>query len=196
MDGFVKYLLIINAVSFLLSVIGILVSRKREDDEEIMSGLRGLLALLGAPCGNILAFLMLDRKMKKSNMTVNVLSFTSLIIYGVIVAAIYGPFQLSKEVFWANILGVDKYFLIYVAAITLVTFILFGADKYKAIKGKGRIPILTLFFFSAIGGTVGGIAAMYLFRHKTKKVYFTLGMPMILLAQIAVLVFLFASGVI
>ena len=195
MDNFIKYLLIVNGISFLLSFIGILASRKREDDE-IMSGLRGLLAMIGAPCGNILAFLILDRRSRKANMTVNVLSFTSLIIYGVIAAVVYGPFQLSKENFWDNILNVNRYFLIYLAAVTLLTFILFGIDKYKAIKGKGRISILTLFFFSAIGGTVGGIVGMYLFRHKTKKVYFTLGMPMILLAQIAVLVFLFASGII
>lgn len=58
-------------------------------------------------------------------------------------------------------------------------------DKRKAIKKKWRIPEATLLFWAAIGGSVGSLAGMYVFRHKTKHPKFTLGVPAILIAQIA-----------
>ena len=58
-------------------------------------------------------------------------------------------------------------------------------DKRKAVKKKWRIPEATLLFWAAIGGSVGALAGMYVFRHKTKHPKFTLGVPAILIAQIA-----------
>lgn len=79
------------------------------------------------------------------------------------------------------------YFLwMYLAVITLVTFIVFGVDKLKAKKGKWRISEATLLLLCALGGSVGGLAGMYVFHHKTRHRKFTLGVPLILLAQVAV----------
>ena len=58
------------------------------------------------------------------------------------------------------------------------------------------IRILTLIGLAFAGGTIGGLAAMYLFRHKTTKPYFTFGLPMILLAQVVLLVYLKSTGII
>lgn len=58
-------------------------------------------------------------------------------------------------------------------------------DKRKAVKKKWRIPEATLLFWAAIGGSVGALTGMYVFRHKTKHPKFTLGVPAILIAQIA-----------
>jgi uncharacterized membrane protein YsdA (DUF1294 family) len=58
------------------------------------------------------------------------------------------------------------------AAISLVTFCLYGADKSKAKRGAWRIPEKTLLLCSFLGGAVGGSLAMSLFRHKTKHWYF------------------------
>ena len=73
-----------------------------------------------------------------------------------------------------------KILLLYLGVINLVTFILFGIDKYAAIKGN-------LLGFSFAGGAIGGIIAMYLFHHKTQKNYFAVGLPMMIVTQIVVL---------
>jgi uncharacterized membrane protein YsdA (DUF1294 family) len=72
------------------------------------------------------------------------------------------------------------YFLI----VNCLTFVIAGYDKYLAIKNKRRIPENTLFFFEAIGGTIGLLLAMLLFRHKTSKTSFIIKFFLILLIQL------------
>ena len=79
-------------------------------------------------------------------------------------------------------------FLIYLIAINIVTFLVFGIDKWKAKKGKWRIREASLMGMVAIGGSPGGLVAMYLFRHKTKKSLFAVGVPLILLVQLLVVI--------
>lgn len=80
----------------------------------------------------------------------------------------------------------------YVVLVNLIGFAIMGIDKRKAVKGTFRIPEATLFIIALIGGSIGSIFGMYTFRHKTRKWYFVYGMPAILIAQIALLFFLFA----
>ena len=58
------------------------------------------------------------------------------------------------------------------AALSLLAFILYGADKHKARRGLWRIPEKTLLLTSFLGGALGGLAAMQIFRHKTRHWYF------------------------
>ena len=74
---------------------------------------------------------------------------------------------------------------IYLAIITLSTFIVFGIDKYKARNGKRRISEKTLITLCTIGGSIGGLTGIYVFRHKTLHKKFTIGVPVIILLQIA-----------
>ena len=67
---------------------------------------------------------------------------------------------------------------------SLLTFILFGADKHKARAHKWRIPEKTLLGLSLLGGFAGGFLGMEFFRHKTKHWYFKYGIPFILIVQI------------
>ena len=83
-----------------------------------------------------------------------------------------------------------KILFIWLVAINLITFAAFGIDKRKAVKGKFRISEVTLFVLSLAGGSLGGLAAMYAFRHKTKKWYFKFGIPLILVLQLAVICFI------
>jgi uncharacterized membrane protein YsdA (DUF1294 family) len=85
--------------------------------------------------------------------------------------------------------------LAYLAVMTIVGLIVMKADKTKAEKNKWRIKEATLFLISAIGGSLGTWAGMYLFRHKTKHWYFVVGMPLILILHIALLVFFFSKGI-
>ena len=84
--------------------------------------------------------------------------------------------------------------LIWVLAWTLIAFVLMGADKWKARHDNWRVPEKTLFLAAILGGSVGALAGMYLFRHKTKHLSFTIGMPVILALQIALVLALRFRG--
>ena len=83
-----------------------------------------------------------------------------------------------------------KYFLLYLILINAIAFVLMLVDKIKARKNRWRIPERTLIGSAALGGSVGALLGMYTFRHKTKHLKFTLGVPAILIAQITLAVFL------
>ncbi len=84
------------------------------------------------------------------------------------------------------------YWLIsYVVIINIIAFAAMGIDKRKAKKRAWRIPEATLFILAGVGGSIGAIAGIYTFRHKTKHRSFTWGMPAILIAQIILIALLF-----
>lgn len=81
----------------------------------------------------------------------------------------------------------------YFIAVNLLGFALMGIDKHKAKKRAFRIPEAALFIIALIGGSIGSIAGMYTFRHKTRHWYFVYGMPLILVLQ-AVIAFLIINA--
>lgn len=82
-----------------------------------------------------------------------------------------------------------KWFMYYLLIVNLVTWILYGVDKRKAIKGAWRIPEKTLILSAVIGGSVGALAGMMMFRHKIRKVKFIVGVPVIFVIQCIALAF-------
>ena len=74
--------------------------------------------------------------------------------------------------------------LVYLFLINATGFLLMLMDKIKAKKNLWRIPEATLMGVAAIGGSIGTIAGMNLFRHKTKHAKFYIGLPVILVLQI------------
>lgn len=78
-----------------------------------------------------------------------------------------------------------KYFLIYLLIVNALSFLLMLIDKQKARKKKWRVPEATLMGFAAIGGSIGALMGMYTFRHKTLHKKFTIGIPLILVLQVA-----------
>ena len=79
---------------------------------------------------------------------------------------------------------------IYLAIINAISFILMLVDQYKARKNLWRIPEATLMGFAAAGGSIGALAGMYLVRHKTKHLKFTVGIPILLFAHILIAIWL------
>lgn len=75
-------------------------------------------------------------------------------------------------------------FIIYIILINLAAFIMFGADKARAVRGKWRISEAALIVSALLGGSVGALAGMRVFHHKTKHRKFTIGVPVILVLQI------------
>ena len=76
-----------------------------------------------------------------------------------------------------------KLLLYYLLIINAAGLLLMLVDKWKAKKNRWRVRESTLLLIAALGGSVGSLAGMYLFRHKTLHLKFTLGIPMILAAQ-------------
>lgn len=80
--------------------------------------------------------------------------------------------------------------LIYLLAINVFAFFLYGIDKWKAKRSKWRIPEMTLLSIAVIGGSVGAWIGMKVWHHKTMHKKFKYGIPLILFAQIAITLFI------
>lgn len=85
---------------------------------------------------------------------------------------------------WTDIL------LIYLMAVNVILYAMMGIDKFNAKMQRRRIPERVLFTFAAIGGGLGGTLGMFSFRHKTKHWYFRLFFPLLMLIQIALVIWM------
>lgn len=86
-----------------------------------------------------------------------------------------------------------KWLELYLFLINLAGFLICGVDKRRAVSKQWRIPEKRIFLTAIMGGSVGVLIGMYNFRHKTRHKSFTIGIPLILLAQIllAALIYIF-----
>lgn len=184
------YLVIINAIGFILFAVNTWLYNNTAEDQ--VDALLTLTALAGGSIGIVIAIFVIDRKAKKGNMMSRVFVFSILVIQ---IAAILFVKGYHKEQLTLDIWGyltAHKPFLIYLGIINIIAFIVYGIDK-KSAEGKihsPRIRIVTLLCLAFIGGSIGAITAMYTFNHKTKKDYFSVGVPLIIIMQIIVLFYL------
>ena len=84
---------------------------------------------------------------------------------------------------------------IYLLIVNALGFYMMWSDKRKAIKDAWRTPERNFFIVALIGGSVGCWAGMQTFRHKTKHIKFTVGIPMILLLKIMAVLWITGQGV-
>ena len=82
---------------------------------------------------------------------------------------------------------------LYIVCLNLVTFVIMFADKRRAIKHQWRIPEKTILLLSLIGGSLGSLCGMFVFRHKTKHLSFRILLPLFFIFHIVV-VFWVVSG--
>ena len=83
-----------------------------------------------------------------------------------------------------------QYSMYYLFAINIVSFFLYGIDKYKSKKNKWRISEATLLMMAVIGGSIGAWVGMRLWHHKTMHKKFKYGIPIIIILQISLVVYL------
>lgn len=85
---------------------------------------------------------------------------------------------------------IEQLILIYLIAINVVTFFMYGIDKWKAKRSKWRISEATLLGMAIIGGSIGAWLGMRMWHHKTMHKKFQFGIPLIIVAQIALLIWI------
>ena len=85
---------------------------------------------------------------------------------------------------------IEQLILIYLIAINVVTFFMYGIDKWKAKRSKWRISEATLLGMAVIGGSIGAWLGMRVWHHKTMHKKFQFGIPLIIVAQVAMIIWL------
>ncbi len=89
-----------------------------------------------------------------------------------------------------------KYFFIFLLIMNLITFTAYGIDKRKAIKDRWRIPEKTLLLLGLMFGSVGRLAGMKFFHHKTHKWYFWLCTIGSLILHIVILYYIITNCIV
>ena len=87
------------------------------------------------------------------------------------------------------------YILYYLIAINVITFFIYGINKFKAKKGKWRIPESTLLLLAIIGGSIGAWFGIKVWHHKTLHKKFKYGIPLIVIIQIAIAIYIFRENI-
>ena len=86
----------------------------------------------------------------------------------------------------------EKLIVIFLVTVNVVTFFLYGIDKWKAKHSKWRIPEATLLGLAVIGGSVGALLGMRVWHHKTMHKKFKYGLPLIILLQITLVIWIYS----
>ncbi|MCQ2437547.1 MAG: DUF1294 domain-containing protein [Clostridia bacterium] len=181
------YLILINLVGLLLTALNVWLRRGPFGgplDIPVM-----IVTVAGGSLGTVLGILLLDRRAFKGNMMIRVLACAALVIHLLIVLYIkLGDHEGFSLKIWELFEG-RSWLLIYLAAINVITIVMYGMDKLAAMSNRRRTRIVTLLLLAAAGGSIGALIAMYAFRHKTRQNYFVIGIPAIILAQLALMLF-------
>ena len=185
------YLIIMNVVGFILFLVNTWLY-SHTDEGQVDKWLT-ITSLLGGSVGILLAILIFDRKAVKGNMMSRVFIACVFVIQLVLYLFIKGGHADKLMLDIQSFFSQYKVLFIYLLIVNIITFIAFAIDKINAIEGRTRIRIITLLGMAFIGGSIGGLGAMYLLRHKTSKDYFTLGIPLIMVMQVVVLGYIFLA---
>lgn len=195
LDAFQTYLVIVNIVAFLTFTIDFLVYIRTGEETFNHVGLC-IFALIGGPAGMLLAFLIWDRQIRKDNVAWRFIALCMLVVWALIIANVYGWHRFDGANLLDSLTADHTPLLIYLAAINVVTLVVFLVDKIKAISGAWRIREAVLLGLSFVGGAAGGMLGMYLARHKINTYYFKFGLPIMLVIQVVVIVFLLQAGIV
>ena len=173
------YPIVINIIGFIVSAIHYHSKRLKDFDISVI-----LVCLFGGALGIMISTLFFEKEIVKDNLMSRVFLAVCLVI------------QLSI-VFWIIGLGLNSNLFVliilfpYLVIINIITFIVFGIDKKRAEEEKWRLKNKLLLGLAFIGGTVGALAAMRVFHHKTFKNYYTWGIPLMMLMHLVLFLLVF-----
>lgn len=182
------YLIIVNILGFIFYLVNAwLYSRTAEAQIDTVLT---IVSLIGGSLGIVIAIFLFDRKAVKENMMSRVFVICVLAIQIILYLIVKGHIKSDVSLaFWSYF---EEHILLfyYLLVINIVTLVIYGMDKIAALEHRSRIRIVTLLGLAFIGGSLGALTAMYVFRHKTKKDYFSVGIPLIILMQVVVLFYM------
>ena len=182
------YLIIINIIGFVLYLINMLLYNYTA--EANVDKFLTIISLVGGSLGILLAIVLFDRKSVKDNMMSRVFVICLFVIQLVMFLFLKGANgEKITFAFW-EFFAEHKILIIYSVIINFVSFAAFAVDKINACEGRSRIRIITLLGIAFAGGSIGAIRGMYIFRHKTRVDYFTVGVPLIMIMQAVVIFYL------
>lgn len=187
MGYFEYYLIAVNVVGFALFAINAWLYNNTPEGQ--VDSLLTVTCLLGGSVGILLSMILIDPKAVKANMMSRVFIACVLVIQIVILLVIKGHVAGELTLAVADFFSAHKLLVAYLIIINVVTLCAYAVDKIAAIERKSRIRNITLLGLAFIGGSLGALIAMYVFRHKTKKDYYTVGVPLIILMQIVVIAY-------
>jgi len=187
-ENFVFYLTIINIIGFILFAVNTWLYSNTASGQ--IDKFLTITALAGGSLGILLSIFIFDRKAVKGNMMSRVFIACIFVIQIVLILFFSGERGQAITIAFWSFFADHIWLLAYLCIINIVTFIFFGLDKLFAIQRRSRIRIVTLLGLCFIGGSIGGLSAMYLFRHKTLTDYFTVGVPLIMVMQAVVVFYL------
>ena len=190
---FDRYLLIINIIALVIYGIKVLVYKHQTRDW--FEKLCMFIVLLGGSAGILLMIILFDRKAVKENMMSRVFTLCMLVIQAILLLIVKGYHGDQIHIDFWDYLMQHRILLIYLAVVNILTIIVFVVDKMNAKSNRQRVRIVTLLGLAFTGGSVGALIGMYGFHHKTKKAYFTVGVPLILLMQVVVLFYVMNMGI-
>lgn len=183
-----KYLVIINIVGFLLYFVNFLLYRFTESAN--IDKTLTFISLVGGSLGIFVFILFFDRKTVKGNMMSRVFLSCVLVIQIVMLLFYEGVHREQLTFAFDDFFSQHNFLVKYLIVLNVISFVAFAIDKLNAIKGRSRIRILTLLGLAFAGGSIGSLFGMYLFRHKIRKDYFAVGIPLIIVMQIVVIFYL------
>ena len=188
----VYYLIIVNVVGFLVYFLNYMLITHTKGKQ--INILIYLISLAGGAAGMLAAVLLFDRKAVKENMMSRVWIICMLVIQVILFLLFRGQKTDAWNLDVNAFLEKHKILTIYLGVINIVTFFFFAIDKYRAVRNKSRIRIVTLLGMAFAGGTAGALPGIYLLRHKTKKNYFTVGVPLMMVMQVLALFYAMNTG--
>lgn len=186
------YLIAVNIIGFLLYLLNMILYIRTENWH--VDPILTLCSSIGGSAGILLAILLFDRKAGKENMMSRVFVTCIFVIQVIVFLMIKGHHADHITLaFWDFFLK-NKILIRYLEIINFIAFVAYAVDKVNAAEHRSRIRIVTLLGLAFVGGSLGSLLAVYLLRHKTKKDYFTIGIPLIIVMQIVVIFYVMNIG--
>lgn len=180
-----NYLIGVNVFGFILYLINMWLYSL--DSDFTVDKLLTITSFMFGSVGILLAILLFDRKPSKEIMMSRVFVVCVCIIQVIIILMMKGYHTEEITIAFWTYFKEHEAVLVYLGIINFVTFAAFAVDKVNAATHRSRIRIVTLLGLAFIGGSIGALLAMYLLHHKTHKDYFTVGIPLIIIMQVAIL---------
>ncbi|MGY3724516.1 Uncharacterized membrane protein YsdA, DUF1294 family [Granulicatella balaenopterae] len=145
-----------------------------------------LVTIFGGALGSLVAQMVFDLACHKWPLVNRFYSLLWVVIQTVVLSTFVGPYRFFLQAYFSQY----RLWLIYLALLNSMTFLVYGMDKFKAVSRKWRIRESYLLVLAIAGGAIGALMGMDLFHHKVNKPKFYLGVPAILALQVLICYYL------